>query len=83
MTQDEVKSVIAAIPIGAKLQLIKKNGIIADVFLASHDIGWTEQKNYGTIIVPALPPALIVHGGARFGIFRIDTDDLVHIAWVG
>ena len=82
MTQQEVMAAIKDIPVGAKLQLIKKNGIIADVVLASHEVTGTERKEYENLVVPALPPALIVHGGARFGRFRIDTDDLINIAWV-
>ncbi|GAA5031717.1 hypothetical protein GCM10011506_20170 [Marivirga lumbricoides] len=83
MTEEEAKSVIQRIPIGAKLQLIKKNGSIADVSLASHDISSIPKKEYGHITVPELPPALIVFGGTRFGKFRIEIREISNIAWVG
>lgn len=81
MTELEVKELIQGIPIGSKLELIKKNGDIVQVMLASHDVSGTEQKDYGAIVVPALPSALTVLGN-RFGKYRIDTDDIVKIAWV-
>lgn len=83
MTEQEVKEAIKEIPIGSKLQLIKKNGFIAEVSLASHDISGIPMKDYGHLVVPALPPALIVFGGTRFGKFRIEVEEISHIAWVG
>ncbi len=82
MTEQEALDNIRDIPIGAKLQLIKKNGDIVQVQLASHDVSGTEKKEYGELVVPALPPAITVVGGTRFGKFRIDVEDLVSIAWV-
>ncbi len=80
MTENEVKAAIQDLPLGCKLQLIKKNGGIVEVTLQSHDVSGTEKKEYGEVVVPALPPAIIVHGGTRFGNFRIDVEDLVDIA---
>ncbi len=83
MTTEEAKNAIEEIPIGSKIQLIKKTGEIIEVKLASHEVSGTERIDYGNIVVPALPPALTVLGGARFGKFRIDLEDIVNIAWVG
>lgn len=80
MTEQEVKNAIKDFPLGSKLQLIKKNGGIVTVRLASHEVEGTEKKDYGEIVVPGLPPAMIVSGGSRFGKFRIDADDIVDIA---
>ena len=83
MNIKQVKDTIKDLPIGSKLQLIKKNGDIIEVKLADHEVSGTEKKEYGELEVPALPPALIVTGGTRFGKFRIDIDELVDIARVG
>lgn len=83
MTEEEVKAAIKDIPLGSQLQLIKKNGLIAEVSLASHDIEGIPKKDYGHLVVPELPPALIVFGGTRFGKFRIEVEEISHIAWVG
>lgn len=82
MTEEEVKNAIRDVPIGAKLQLIKTNGDIIDVVLASHETSAVEKKIYENLEVPTLPPALNVHGG-RWGTYRIDTDEIVKIALVG
>lgn len=82
MSEKEAKEIIQSIPIGSRLQLLKKTGEVFDVVLASHDTSGTEKKDYGTIVVPALPPALTVQGGTRFGSFRVELEDLVKIAWV-
>ncbi len=82
MTEDEVKETIRDFPIGARLQLIKTNGDILDVILASHDTSAVEKKTYGSTEVPMLPPALNVHGG-RWGTYRIDAHEIVKIALVG
>ncbi|MEM7549509.1 MAG: hypothetical protein AAF363_07540 [Bacteroidota bacterium] len=82
MTEKEAKEAIKEIPVGSKIQLIKKNGVITELRLASHEVSGTEKKDYGDIVVPALPPALIVRGGSRFGNFRLDTEEIVKIAWV-
>ncbi|MEM9857914.1 MAG: hypothetical protein AAF843_11175, partial [Bacteroidota bacterium] len=78
----EVKETIKDIPVGARLQLIKKNGAIVEVRLASHEVTSIAKKDYGEIVVPELPPALIVRGRSRFGNFRQDIDELVKIAWI-
>jgi len=83
MTEKETIDSIKEIPIGSTLQLIKKNGEVLYVILASHDVSGTEKLDYGSITGPALPPALTVQGGTRFGSFRVDLDELVRIAWVG
>ena len=83
MTQKEALESIKGIPLGSKIQLIKRDGVITEVVLASHEIEETVEKNYGRIVVPALPPALIVRGGTRFGNFRIEIDDIIKIAWIG
>jgi hypothetical protein len=82
MTEDEVIEVIRDFPIGAKLQLIKTNGDIIEVVLASHETGGLEMKVYDNLVVPPLPPALSVHGG-RWGTYRIDIEEIVNIALVG
>ena len=80
MSQEEVKEIIQEIPVGSELQLLKKNGDIIEVRLASHEVSGTMKKDYGDLVVPALPPAIIVQGGTRFGSFRIDTEEIVKIA---
>ena len=82
MTEKEVQETIRNIPVGGKLQLIKTNGDIIEVVLASHDTSGTDKKDYGKVEVPALKPALIVQGG-RWGVYRIDTDEIVQIAQIG
>lgn len=81
MTETEAQAAIKDLPIGAKLQLIKKNGDIIEVTLASHETRATEEKDYGNLVVPALPPALIVQG-KRWGVFRQETEELVNIAHI-
>ena len=83
MKVEEVKEAIADIPLGARLQIIKRNGAILEVVLMSYEVTGTEAKDYGELVVPALPPALIVRGGPRFGNFRVDVDEIIKIAWVG
>lgn len=82
MTEKEAREAIKEIPIGSRVQLLKTNGDIIEVRLASHEVGGTERKDYGEIVVPALPPAITVLGSLRWGQYRIDTEDLVKIAWV-
>ena len=82
MNQEEAKDIIKDIPVGSKLQLIKNNGDIIDVVLASHDTEPVEEKRYDNLTVPALPPAITVQGG-RWGTYRIDIEDIVKIAYVG
>lgn len=83
MSQDEAKKIIQSTPVGTKLQLIKKNGDIIEVRLASQDVNGREAKDYESLVVPALPPAIIVQGTTRFGNFRIDTEEIVKIARIG
>ena len=83
MTEEEVKNIIREFPLGSKLQLIKKNGDIVEVKLASHDVEASEAKKYDGLEVPAQPAAIIVQGGTRFGKFRIDIDEIVDIARIG
>ena len=65
MTKEEAKKAIKNIPIGAKIQVIQKSGNIMDVRLSSHEVGETSKKEYGTLTVPELPPALLVNGHIR------------------
>ncbi|MDX1628407.1 MAG: hypothetical protein R3345_06890 [Fulvivirga sp.] len=83
MTEKEAQEAIKDIPVGSKLQLIKKNGDIVEVSLMSHKVSGEAKKNYDNLEVPELPPALIVQGGTRFGNFRVDVDDIVKIARIG
>jgi hypothetical protein len=73
MTEAEVQEQLKDIPVGAKLQLIKSNGDITDVVLASHDTEAIEKKEYGSTVVPYLPPALLVQG-KRWGVFRLEIE---------
>lgn len=82
MTEAEVKKAIKDIPLGSKVQLIKRNGDIVEVRLMSHDITSAEKKSYDGIEVPEMPAALTVRGGTRFGHFRVEIEDIVNIAWV-
>jgi hypothetical protein len=82
MTKEEAKKAIKNIPIGAKIQVIQKSGNIMDVRLSSHEVGETSKKEYGTLTVPELPPALLVNGHIRQGNYRVELDDIVKIAWV-
>ena len=79
MTEKEIKATIANMAVGSKLQVIKTNGDILDVTLASHETGATDEKQYEKLKVPSMPPALIVHGG-RWGSYRINADEIVKIA---
>ncbi len=82
MNQEEAKEAIKDIPIGAKIQVIKKNGDIIEVALASHQVEGVPEKNYEAVDVPELPPAFTVTSRIRFGKFRIDIDEVVNIAWI-
>ena len=82
MTKLEVIETIKDIPIGSKLQLVKKNGDIIEVVLASHYISAVEEKVYDGITVPELPPALTVQG-KRWGTFRIEIEEIIKIAHIG
>lgn len=82
MTEEEAFEAIKDVPIGSKLQLLKKNGEVLEVRLASHEVHGEAKKDYGTLEVPELPPALTVQGGTRFGSFRIEVEELVNVAWI-
>ncbi len=82
MSEQEAAQAISHIPVGSIVQIVKKDGTITELMLMSHKISSTEKKDYGNIQVPALPPAIIVRGGMRFGNFRLDVADLVNIAWI-
>ena len=82
MTQEEVDKAISEIPVGSRLQLIKNNGDIIEVVLASHDTSASEKQEYGNVVVPALPSALIVQGG-RWGTYRLEIEDIIRIARIG
>ncbi|MTI21624.1 hypothetical protein E1176_11390 [Fulvivirga sp. RKSG066] len=82
MTEKEAKEAIKDIPVGSKLQLIMKNGDIVEVVLASQDTAAVEKKDYDSVVVPALLPAIIVQG-KRWGTYRIETSDIVKIARIG
>ncbi len=81
MTEKEAQLAISNIPVGGKLQLLKKNGDIVEVTLASHDTEAIDEKVYDNITVPTMPPALIVQG-KRWGIFRQELDEIVNIAHI-
>ncbi len=81
MTEEEAKKAIQNIPIGGKLQLLKKNGDIVEVVLASHDTESIEKKVYNNLTVPTMPPALIVQG-KRWGTFRQELEEIVTIAHI-
>ena len=80
MTQQEASDAIKDIPLGSQLELIKTNGDIIQVKLASHEVSGIEKKEYEGLTVPALPPAIVVLGGTRFGQFRIEIEEIVKIA---
>ena len=82
MTQEEAREAIKDIPAGGKIQILKKNGDIIEVVLASHSVEGVPEKNYDAVDVPALPPALTVTSRIRFGQFRMEIDDIVNIAWI-
>jgi hypothetical protein len=41
-----------------------------------------DAKDYGQIVVPALPPAITVKGGSRFGNFRIEIVEISDLTQV-
>lgn len=82
MTEKDAHAIIKELPIGAKLQLIKKTGEIVDVQLANHDTSKIAKKQYDDLTIPELPPALIVQG-QRMGTYRIALEDIVKISHVG
>ena len=81
MTEQEAQKSISEIPVGGKLQLLKKNCDIVELVLASHELQALEEKVYGKELVPEMPPALIVQG-KRWGTFRQDLDQIVSIAHI-
>ncbi len=83
MTEKEIRESIKTIPLGGQIQIIKKTGAIIDARLASHEVSGLVKKDYGNLVVPELPPAIIVQARMRWGNFRMDIHDIIHIAWVG
>ena len=81
MTEQEARKAISEIPVGGKLQLLKKNGDIVELVLASHELEALEEKVYGKEVVPKMPPALIVQG-KRWGTFRQDLEEVLSIAHI-
>lgn len=82
MTEIEVKEIVHNLPVGAKLQVIKTNGDIIEVSLASNEVSSIEAKSYNDLNVPAMPPAIEVQGG-RWGTYRLEISEIVDIARVG
>jgi len=82
MTEKEAQNIIKDLPIGSKLQVVKKNGDIVEVVLASHETKSLEKKSYDNLEVPELPPAIIVQGG-RWGTFRMELEQISNIAQIG
>ncbi|MEQ6168770.1 hypothetical protein AAOE16_16350 [Ekhidna sp. MALMAid0563] len=82
MTELKIKKAIKKIPLGSKLQLVKSNGDTIEVQLMSHEVSGTDAKDYGQIVVPALPPAITVKGGSRFGNFRIEIVEISELTQV-
>ncbi|WP_424964374.1 hypothetical protein [Ekhidna sp.] len=76
MNEKEITRAIKEIPLGSKIQLVKSNGDTIEVQLMSHEVSGTEAKDYGQLVVPALPPAITVQGGSRFGNFRIEIEEI-------
>ncbi|WP_425391359.1 hypothetical protein [Ekhidna sp.] len=74
MTQKEAEALIKDIPLGSKIRLAKTNGDTIEVQLSSNKVDGTPKIDNGGTVVPALPPAITVNGGSRFGNFRIDVD---------
>lgn len=82
MTIIEAQEQIEKIPIGSKVQIVKTNGDIVELRLASHTVEEIAAQKYGEIEVPAQPAAIVVVGSTRFGQFRLEIEDLVKIAWI-
>lgn len=83
MIVEEVVKAIQEIPLGSEIQIIKKNGDIIEVRLASYEVSGIEKKEYANLEIPELPAAIIVTGGTRFGKFRIEIEEIVKISRVG
>ncbi len=81
MSDNEARDIIKNITPGTRLEIIKTNGDIIEVVLASQEVRGLEEKRYDNLVVPALPAALIVYGG-RWGKFRLDTQDIVSIVQI-
>lgn len=82
MTIEEAKEAIKDIPIGSRIQLLKRDGSVIDVNLSSYDISSIPEKKHRTVTVPEMPAALIVNGRMRFGNYRVEIEDILNIAWV-
>lgn len=79
MTQDEAIAAIISIPLGSKIKITRYNGSESYVRLSSYDVSGTERKEYGTLVVPELPPALTVVTPSNFGETRIDLVEIERI----
>lgn len=82
MTITEAQKAIEEIPVGSKIQVVKNNGDIIELRLASHAVEEIESQSFGEIVVPKQPPAIIVIGSSRFGQFRLEIEELLKIAWI-
>ena len=82
MNLSEAIKAIEKIPIGSKVQIVKKNGDIIELRLASHLVEEIPSQSFGEIFVPKQPAAITVVGSTRFGQFRLEIEDLLKIAWI-
>ncbi len=81
MTLQEAKRIIQNVPLGSKIEVVKKNGNAIQVALQSYDITGSEQKVMNGITIPQVPAALLV-AGPIFGDWRLEIADLARIATV-
>ena len=81
MKPEEVKKVIQSVPLGSKIEVVKKNGNAIQVALKSYEIAGSEPKDFNGITIPEVPAALLV-AGPIFGDLRLEIADLARIATV-
>lgn len=81
MKPEEVKKVIQSVPLGSKIEVVKKNGNAIQVALQSYEIAGSEPKDFNGITIPEVPAALLV-AGPIFGDLRLEIADLARIATV-
>jgi hypothetical protein len=79
MTQDEAIAAIINIPLGSRIKITLYDGTESYVRLSSYDVSGTGRKEYGTLVVPELPPALTVVTPTNFGETRIDLIEIEQI----
>lgn len=82
MNLSETRAAVEKIPVGSKIQIVKNNGDIIELRLASHVVEEIASQSFGEIVVPEQPPAIIVVGSTRFGQFRLEIEELLKIAWI-